>query len=100
MSGSRQGAGEGQVGGGGGGDRDGEEGGQAGGAVLVEQVSGDRCGGGVSFRSRLHEFVLGAAGCAVDFGTFRSGVVFTFVLLVGRMVWTAVAIPRSKGRLT
>lgn len=54
----------------------------------------------VSFRSRLHEFVLGAAGCAVDFGTFRSGVVFTFVLLVGRMVWTAVAIPRSKGRLT
>lgn len=54
----------------------------------------------VSFRSRLHEFVLGAAGCAVDFGTFRSGVVFTFVMLVGRMVWTAVAIPRSKGRLT
>ena len=36
----------------------------------------------VSFRSHVHGFVLGAALCAVDFGTFRSGVVFTFASLV------------------
>jgi hypothetical protein len=43
----------------------------------------------VSFRSRLHWFVLGVAGREDDFGTFRSGVVFTSGVAPSR--WPAAA---------